>query len=73
MDTLARSGAPLPGEFENLDVLTPFGSVYRYDDHDGADSLNRPETRAMVCSLRAWVEDRLHSRQFWKSRELGSM
>jgi HEPN domain-containing protein len=21
MDTLARSGAPLPGEFENLDVL----------------------------------------------------
>lgn len=22
MDTLARSGAPLPGEFENLDVLT---------------------------------------------------
>ncbi|HWE50829.1 MAG TPA: HEPN domain-containing protein [Bryobacteraceae bacterium] len=26
MDTLARSGAPLPGEFENLDMLTPFGA-----------------------------------------------
>ena len=49
----------MPGEFENLDVLTPFGAVYRYDDYDGTESLNRPETRAMLRSLRAWVEDRL--------------
>jgi hypothetical protein len=59
MDTLALSGAPLPGEFENLDVLTPFGAVYRYDDYDGTESLNRAETRTMLRSLRAWVEDRL--------------
>src|ERR1039458_5212237 len=59
MDTLARSGAPLPGAFENLDMLTPFGAVYRYDDYDGTESLNRAETRAMLRSLRAWVEDRL--------------
>jgi len=45
MDSLARSGAPLPDEFENLDVLTPFGAVYRYDDYDGTESLNRAETR----------------------------
>ena len=62
MDTLARSGAPLPGEFENLDMLTPFGAVYRYDDYDGAEPLNRGETCAMLRSLRAWVEDRLRSR-----------
>ena len=62
MDTLARSGAPLPVEFENLDELTPFGSVYRYDDYDGTESLNRIETRALLRSLRSWVEDRLHSR-----------
>ncbi len=62
METLARSGAPLPGEFENLDMLTPFGAVYRYDDYDGTESLNRTETRAMLRSLRSWVEDRLHSR-----------
>ena len=59
MDALARSGAPLPGEFENLDALTPFGAVYRYDDYDGTESLNRAETRALLKSLRAWVEDRL--------------
>ena len=62
MDTLARSGAPLPGEFENLDLLTPFGAVYRYDDYDGTEPLSRTETRAMLRALRSWVEDRLHSR-----------
>ena len=67
MDTLARSGAPLPGEFENLDVLTPFGAVYRYDDYDGTQSLNRTETRALLRSLRAWVEDRLRIRSVSQS------
>ena len=62
MDALARSGAPLPGEFENLDVLTPFGAVYRYDDYDGGESLNRAETLTLLRALRAWVEDRLYSR-----------
>ena len=62
MDALARSGAPLPGEFENLDMLTPFGAVYRYDDYDGTEPLNRAETRKMLRSLRAWVEERLHMR-----------
>jgi hypothetical protein len=36
--------------------------VYRYDDYDGTESLNRAETRALLQSLRAWVEDRLRSR-----------
>jgi len=54
METLARSGAPLPGEFESLDVLTPFGAVYRYDDYDATQSLNRVETRALLRSLRSW-------------------
>ena len=59
MDSLARSGAPLPGEFENLDHLTPFGAVYRYDDYDATESLNRLEIRAILRSLRVWVEDQL--------------
>ena len=62
MDSLARSGTPLPAEFENLDILTPFGAVYRYDDYDGVESLNRVETRALLRSLRAWVEDHLRTR-----------
>ena len=62
MDALERSGAPLPDEFVNLDTLTPFGAVYRYDDYDGTESLNRLETRALLRSLRVWVEDQLRSR-----------
>lgn len=52
----------LPGQFENLDALTPFGAVYRYDDYDGTESLNPSETRAPLRSLRHWVEDHLNSR-----------
>ena len=62
MDSLARSGAPVPSEFDNLDVLTPFGAAYRYDDYDGTESLNRTETRALLRSLRGRVEDRLRNR-----------
>ena len=67
MDMLARSGAPLPDEFENLDLLTPFGAVYRYDDYDGTESLNRADTRAMLRSLRAWVEGCLGDRTILES------
>jgi HEPN domain-containing protein len=67
MDTLARSGVPLPGEFEDLDVLTPFGAVYRYDDYDGTEPLNRAGTRALLKSLRALAEDRLRSRTVLKA------
>ncbi len=30
--------------------------------NDGPESLNRTETRALLRSLRLWVEDRLNSR-----------
>jgi hypothetical protein len=62
MNALAHSGAPLPPEFENLDTLTPFGAVYRYDDYDGVESLNRLKTRVLLRSLRAWVESSLYNR-----------
>lgn len=62
MDSLERSGAPLPREFENLDALTPFGAVYRYDDYDGTEPLNRIQARALLRSLRAFVEDRIRLR-----------
>lgn len=62
MASLARAAVPVPDEFENLDMLTPFGAVYRYDDYDGAERLNRAETRALLMSLRAWVENGLLAR-----------
>jgi HEPN domain-containing protein len=62
MDALERSGPKLPGGFEDLDKLTPFGTLYRYDDYDGAEPLNRYETRATLRSLRAFVEEQMRNR-----------
>ena len=62
MDLLARSGEPLPGMFENPDVLTPFGAVYRYDDYEAEAALDRQQSRALLRSLRGWVEGRLRVR-----------
>ena len=41
--------------FENLDTLTPFGAIYRYEDYDAVVSLDRHAARASVCELRVWV------------------
>ena len=62
MDILARSGEPLPGEFDSLDSLTPFSAVYRYDDYDARVPLDRQQTRVLLRSLRTWVESRLSVR-----------
>ena len=59
---LSDLGTTTPDEFVNPDVLTPFGAVYRYDGYDGTELLNRLETRAMLRSLRAWVEDQMRRR-----------
>jgi HEPN domain-containing protein len=57
---LAKSGHPLPEGFEDLDALTPFGAVYRYEDYDSELVLDREQARAMLRALRIWVESRLN-------------
>jgi hypothetical protein len=36
---VAEAGLPLPTQFEDLDALTPFGAIYRYEDYDAPVSL----------------------------------
>jgi HEPN domain-containing protein len=62
MALLAQSGHGLPDQFENLDVLTPFGAIYRYEDYDAVVSLNRHAARESLRELRAWVETILRER-----------
>jgi HEPN domain-containing protein len=62
MALLARVGHGLPDQFENLDVLTPFGAIYRYEDYDAVVSLDRQAARASLRELRAWVETRMRER-----------
>ena len=62
MALLAQSGHGLPDQFENLDVLTPFGAIYRYEDYDAVVSLDRQAARESLRELRAWVETKLRER-----------
>ena len=32
MDLLADAGQPLPKDFSELDILTPYGTLFRYED-----------------------------------------
>jgi HEPN domain-containing protein len=62
MALLEQAGHGLPDQFENLDVLTPFGAIYRYEDYDAVVSLDRHEARESLRELRAWVETILRER-----------
>jgi hypothetical protein len=57
---LRRIDVPLPEQFEELDMFTPFGAFYRYDDFDSGDSLDRRAARAILGDLRIWIEQRLN-------------
>jgi len=62
MALLTQAGHPLPEGFEDLDALTPFGALYRYDDYDAPASLDRTAAREMIRELRLWVEANLRGR-----------
>ncbi len=59
MALVTEAGFRLPEKLENLDTLTPFGAVYRYEDYDVPVSLDRVAARDAVRELRAWVESKL--------------
>jgi len=58
----SETGHPLPAQFEDLDALTPFGAIYRYDDYDAPVSLDRVAARESLRQLRLWVESKLPER-----------
>jgi HEPN domain-containing protein len=62
MELLAGSGERLPRDFEDLEALTPFGVVYRYENFDSGQPLDRNAARALLRSLRIWVTQRLDAR-----------
>ena len=62
MALLTQAGFPLPENLQNLDMLTPFGAVYRYEDYEAPVSLDRVAAREAVRELRLWVETKLLER-----------
>jgi HEPN domain-containing protein len=62
MSVAAEAGCPLPEQFEDLDALTPFAAVYRYEDYDAPVSLDRTAARGILRQLRLWVEGKIQER-----------
>ena len=61
MDLLADVGHPLPPELDNLDSLTPFGTLFRYEDIPSATRLDREGVIDMVRRLRAHAGEHINS------------
>jgi HEPN domain-containing protein len=62
MSLAAEAGHPLPAQFEDLDALTPFGAIYRYEDYEAPVPLDRAAARGILRQLRLWVESKLRER-----------
>ncbi len=59
MDLLADSGQPLPTDLAELDILTPYGTLFRYEDLPAEVELDRETLYKLVRSLHEFVEKRL--------------
>lgn len=59
MDLLADSGQPLPTDLAELDILTPYGTLFRYEDLPAEVELDRETLYKLVRSLHGFVEKRL--------------
>jgi len=59
MDLLADAGHTLPSSLADLDLLTPYGTLFRYEDIPAQVDLDRKEIFEMLSVLRSFVEKNL--------------
>jgi len=62
MFLLEQNGCRLPADLADLDALTPYGTIYRYDALESRVSLDRVTIRGKLKDLRCWVETQLRTR-----------
>ena len=56
MDLLADSGIPLAESLTDLDFLTPYGTLGRYENLPFSAPFDRQTMRRLVRETRTWVE-----------------
>jgi len=59
MDLLADACHPLPSTLADLDLLTPYGTLFRYEDIPAEVGLDRKTVFEMIAALRSFVEKNL--------------
>jgi len=56
IELLARNGIELPAELADIDRLTPFGTVFRYDEVSPEAGRDRAQWLAWVRTLREFAQ-----------------
>ncbi len=59
MDLLADAGHPLPSLLVDLDLLTAYGTLFRYEDLPVETHLDREAALALVREVRTFVEKKI--------------
>ena len=59
LDLLTDSSHPVPEDLSEMDILTPYGTLFRYDVLDSSATFNRAESREMIRKLRKWVKKKI--------------
>lgn len=59
MDLLTDAGHSLPADLAELDLLTPYGTLFRYEDLPAEVELDREMLFRLVRSLHEFVEKKL--------------
>ena len=59
MDLLADAGHRLPEEFRDLDMLTPYGTLFRYEDVPVETVIDREDLLRRVTALRIYTQNQL--------------
>ena len=59
VELLEDQGKRLPADLADLDRLTPYATIYRYEDLPQLDVFDRKSAREFIRRLRTWVENEL--------------
>ena len=59
VELLENQGKQLPADLAELDSLTPYATIYRYEDPPQAGDFDRKAAREFIRRLREWVEAEL--------------
>jgi HEPN domain-containing protein len=59
MDLLADAGHRLPDAFSDLDMLTPYGTLFRYEDIPVETVIDREELLRLMRALKVYAQNQI--------------
>ena len=59
MDLLADAGRRLPDEFSDLDTLTPYGTLFRYEDVPVETVIDREDLLKLIRALKVYTQNQI--------------